>query len=355
MAADADILFYETGRAGVMTLNRPETGNAVTPDLIRDLEIHLLKWARSPKIYGALLEARGEAFCVGRDWQALYELITSGQKETALGHLRDEYQHYWTLQNFIKPHVALINGPMTGSGAGICLYGTHRVAGEAFQFSMPGVALGFFPDAGASYFLPRLPGHVGFYVALCGYVLRAADAYLLGIATHCIPAREFERIEEALASADPIDPFLDSLHRQPGESELAARQPVIDHCFSAASVEEILSRLDAVSDADAGWAQETAASLRRASPVSLKVTLRLLRERPSSLKAALETEFRVASHFYNNPDFIKGLLADLCGNELEHSWSSGSIQNVSSVVTATYFAPLPGAEIDLKSHWTLIE
>lgn len=355
MAADADILFHETGRAGIMTLNRPAKRNALTLDMIRGMESHHLKWARSPKIYGVLLKAHGDTFCAGDDLQTLYDLITSGQKAAALGYLREQYQHCWTLQNFIKPNVALINGLVGGGAEGVYLYGTHRVAGEAFQLSLRGAASGTIPCSGASYFLPRLSGHVGFYLGLTGYVLNAADAHWLGVATHCIPASQFNNIEAALASANPIDPFLDGLHRHPGESELAARQPVIDHCFSAASIEEILSRLAAVSDGDAAWARETAESLRRGSPISLKATLRLLRDRPSSLKLALENEFRVMARFLDSPDFANGLYVALHGNERPDGWNSNSVQQVSGEMVGAYFAALLGAELTLQDHWTLIE
>ncbi len=355
MPGDAEILFHENGRAGIATLNRPQAYNALTLTMIRGLETHHLKWARSPKIYGVLLRANGKAFCAGGDLLELHEQIQKGDKEAALTYLREEYQHCWTLQSFTKPNVALIDGLMMGGGAGICLYGTHRVAGNAFVFSMPETGIGFFPDVGGSYFLPRLKGHVGVYLALTGHSLNAADAYWLGIVTQCIPSDQFGLIEEALAQNEPIDPFLERLHRDPGDSELAAKQPVIDHCFSASSIEEILSRLRGLSDGDADWAKATADILMSRSPLSLKITLRLLRQPKESLKSALQTEFRVASRFLDSADLLEGIRATLIDKDRAPSWKPSLLQAVSSEMVGSYFAPLADGNLELKDHWTLIE
>ncbi len=355
MPSEAEILFHENGRAGIATLNRPQAYNALTLTMIRGLEAHHLKWARSPKIYGVLLRARGEAFCSGGDLRALYEQMQAGEKDAALAYFREEYQHCWTLQSFTKPNVALIDGLMMGGGAGICLYGTHRVAGDGFAFAMPETGIGFFPDVGGSYFLPRMRGQIGVYLALSGHAMNAADAYWLGVVTHCIASERFPQIEEALAQSDPIDPFLDSLHRDPGESELASRQPVIDHCFSASSVEDILSRLGGVSDRDEAWAKDTAKILRRRSPVSLKVTLRLLRESRNSLKCALQSEYRVTARLLDGEDFAEGIRAKLIDKDQTPLWKPASLQAVSGEMVASYFAPLADRELTLKDHWTLVE
>ena len=184
------------------------------------------------------------AFCSGGDLKAIYEAKTSGNIDTILEKYTSEYQHNWTLDRFMKPHVALMDGIVFGGGVGASLYGTHKVAGENYSLAMPEVRIGFFPDVGATFFLPRLPGQIGLYLALTGNAIDRADAYALGLLTHCIDASEFDAICDAMSDAEPIDPVLDSRHVDPGPSELLKMQYQIDRHFSHASVEDILASLD---------------------------------------------------------------------------------------------------------------
>ena len=130
-----------------------------------------------------------------------------------------------------------------GSGVGISLYGTHRVAGERYRFAMPETGIGLFPDDGVSWAFARMPDAIGMYLALTGRSIGRADAYRLGLATHCIPAARFGEIRAGLADADTVDPLLDDRHEDPGPGELEALRPVIARCFSQGTVEGIVDRL----------------------------------------------------------------------------------------------------------------
>ena len=157
---------------------------------------------------------------------------------------RAAYSHVWVLEKFIRPNVPLINGLCLGGGIGISLYGTHCVAGEGYRFGMPQVGIGFLPDIGGTYFLPRMLGRTGLYLALTGRLIGPAEAYRHHLVSHCIPSAHFFVIKDALSDNHPIDRLLDGLHRDPGEGELVAHTPLIDHAFSAPSVQAILERLD---------------------------------------------------------------------------------------------------------------
>lgn len=355
--AAPDILFREEGRAGFMTLNRQHALNALTHEMVRGLEAHHLKWASTPKIYGVILEAApGRAFCGGGDIRAIAEGVKADH-ELLLDFFRDEYQHNWTLSCFTKPNVSLIDGIVMGGGVGISLYGTHRVAGEGLRFAMPETGIGFCPDIGASYFLPRFPGEIGMYMALTGHVIGPADAYYAGVATHCIPQNDFSVIRNAMVEGDPIDQVLDRLHQQPGVSALAELQPVIDKIFSAGSVPEILARLDKQAGHHGEWAQETAAIIRRRSPLSLKVAYRQMREGRmlSSLKEALQMEFRLVTRFLASHDFPEGVRAALIDKDRNPKWRPESLDEVNEAEIAAFFAPLEKKELELIDRWTLIE
>ncbi|NJM35395.1 MAG: enoyl-CoA hydratase/isomerase family protein [Rhodomicrobium sp.] len=198
-----EILVKEEGRAGFLTLNRPKALNALSAGMIATLEKQYLKWASAPRIYGIVLEAApGRAFCGGGDIRALVVGLDT-DFEAAVQFFRDEYQHNWTLERFTKPNVALIDGIVMGGGVGIAAYGTHRVAGENLLFAMPETGIGFFPDIGAGYFLPRFPGEIGLYLGLTGRSIGRADAYYVGFATHCIDAAEFDKDPAGHDEGDP--------------------------------------------------------------------------------------------------------------------------------------------------------
>ncbi|MEJ2118007.1 MAG: enoyl-CoA hydratase/isomerase family protein, partial [Alphaproteobacteria bacterium] len=257
------ILFREEGRAGLITLNRQQALNALTRDMIQNLETHYIKWGSPGRIYGIVLEAApGRAFCAGGDIRESAE-VAKTDPAAAMPFFRDEYQHNWSLECFSKPNVALIDGLVMGGGVGISIFGTHRVAGENYSFAMPEVGIGFFTDVGASYVLARLPGEMGVFLGLTGRSIGRADGCYLGLVTHCVDANEFDTIRAAMIEGDPIDPVLDNLHRDPGESELAHLQPVVDRLFANPTVEEILANLDAEQGEHAAWAQETAAAIRQ--------------------------------------------------------------------------------------------
>lgn len=356
-AVAASVLFREEGRAGFITLNRPNALNALTRDMVKAMEAHYVKWASAPRTYGVVLDAvAGRAFCGGGDIRAVSE-GAKGEPKSVLGFFRDEYQLNWSLECFTKPNVSLIDGICMGGGVGISIFGTHRVAGENIRFAMPETGIGFFPDIGGGYFLSRFPGEMGVYLALTGRSIGRSDAFYLGIATHCIAAEEFGKIRAAMIEGDPIDPVLDALHRDPGEGELAPRQKIVDRIFAGESVEAILSRLDAETGTHADWAREAAVAIRRNAPLSLKVTLRQIREAKAAprLKEALVTDFRLTSRFMATADFHEGVRAALIDKDRTPKWQPQTLAEVSEATVNGYFSPLPeGEELQLVDRWTLV-
>ncbi len=350
------VLVREEGRAGLITLDNPKMLNALTPEMLKMVHAAYIKWASTPRVYGVVLDAvAGRAFCSGGDIRAMAQMIKTNLAG-AEQFFRDEYQHNWALECFTKPNVALINGIVMGGGVGISRYGTHRVAGENFQFAMPETKIGFFTDIGGAYFLPRFPGELGMYLALTGASIGRADAYYMGFATHCIDSSQYDLIRDAMIEGDPVDPVLDGLHQDPGQAELAKIQPVIDRIFSADSVEAILSRLDAESGMHADWAGETAANLRERCPLSLKVTYRALREGRGmeSLKEDLQMEFRLTSRFLRGETLAEGVRAMLIDKDNKPVWRPDALSAVTDEMVDAYFAPLGENELELKDYWKLV-
>jgi enoyl-CoA hydratase len=355
-ANQPDILLSEQGRAGFITLNRPQALNALTHGMIKSLEAFRHQCAKNPRLYGIVMEGPGRAFCAGGDLHAIYN---HGRTEPAKieQFYADEYQHNWTLECFTKPHVALIEGIVMGGGVGTSLYGTHRVAGENIRFAMPETGIGFFTDIGASWFLPRLPSKTGIYLGLTGAVISQADCYYCGLVTHCIPADKFAIVKDAMAEAEPIDAVLDSLHNDPAQpSRLKILQAVIARVFDAPTLEEIFVRLEAEKGEYEDWAAQTLDTLSKRSPLSLKVTLALLQKgaHHKSLKDALVTEFRLTRQFLRQPDLYEGIRAALIEKGSEPQWRPNSLKEVSDEMVQSLFSK-NGEDLQLKDYWQLVE
>ena len=349
MSEALGITFEEHDRAGVVRLDRPERLNALTREMFEALSANYRRWAPAPHIYGVVMEStHPTVFCSGGDLKVLNTLNQQGATDAIREFYRAAYSHVWVLETFIRPNVPLINGLAFGGGIGISLLGTHCVAGEGYRFAMPQVAIGFLPDIGGTYFLPRLFGWMGTYLALTGASIGPADAHRLRLVSHYIPSSNFGMIKEALADNHPIDRLLDGLHRDPGEGELVRHTPAINRIFSAPSVEEILARLDAEEGEGEAWAKETAAELRKKSPTSLKIAFKQMQIGKSlTLAEALKLEFRLASHLISTHDFREGIDARIAGKGRAPQWHPATLDEVDDQEVERLFATPVDAELEL--------
>ena len=335
-----DIRFEKQGAAAIITLDRPKVLNALNDEMRAQFPAHLDAWAPDPELYCMIIQSANQrAFCVGGDVRELY---AKGRAGDALASLEQEYKLNWRLDRFTKPTISLINGMVMGSGVGISRFGTHTVAGENYSFAMPEVAIGFFPDVGASWFLSHLVNDVdcaiGIYLGLTGRSIKRADAYALGLVTHAIDAEHFPAIIAALADADPVDPILDGLHVDPGESGLLAMKSVIAECFSAHSVEEIIGRVERVGGEYAQWRDDTLEAMGSNSPVSLKVALKQLRlGRDMDLRRGLQLEYRLAARFMAGHDFYEGVRANLIEKDFKPAWLPPHLSDVTEAMVEEYF------------------
>jgi len=349
-----DILIGIEGAGVVVTLNRPKALNALTDAMRAELARGLQRWSRDPQVYAMLIASSSErAFCAGGDVREMTAWAQSDMAE-ARRSLADEYALNWALDCFTKPTISLIDGAVMGSGVGITLYGTHRVAGEKYRFAMPETGIGLFPDDGVCHAFARMPDEIGMYLALTGRAIGPADAYRLGLATHCIPAVRFAEIKAAICDADPVDPVLDDRHVEPGPGELDGVRDVIARCFSAASVEGIVERLKAETGANAGWAESVLAELAQRSPLSLKVThAHVRRARGLDLRGTLTCDFRLGCRFLEGGDFREGVRAFLIDRDRAPKWQPARLEDVTPAMVERYFEPLGKDELALPSRGEL--
>jgi enoyl-CoA hydratase len=347
-AAGTDILFERRGKLGLVTLNRPRALNTLTLDMVRALDAQLRVWAADPAIATVAIAGQGaRAFCAGGDIRALYDLGIAGKYDEALQFWREEYPLNTRIKEYPKPYVALLRGIVMGGGVGVSVHGSHRIALGDITFAMPEVGIGFFPDVGATYFLPRLPAGVGLWLALTGKQLGAADAHALGIATHYAPAERFDAIVALLADGVPPDKALTTFRADPGRAGVRELLQPIARLFSGGGVEAVLAALDAETKGGAqrAFARDAADQMRQKSPTSLKIAFAQVRQgRGLDFRAAMRLEFRIASHIVRGHDLYEGIRAVVVEKDNTPRWQPASLAEVSEDEVAHYFAPLAGAE-----------
>ncbi|MGI9354000.1 MAG: enoyl-CoA hydratase/isomerase family protein, partial [Rhizobiaceae bacterium] len=296
MANSDDIWFERRGRAGVITLAKPETLNAVTDAMLTAIVCNLDDWENDPVVERVIIKAvEGRAFSAGGDIRHLYERGVAGEYD--FDFFAREYALNVRIHHFPKPYIALIDGIAMGGGVGVSFHGSHTVAGDSIAFAMPECGIGFFPDVGGSYLLSRLPGHFGLYLGLTGSRIKQTDCVATGLASHACRSKDFGALENELCSGADLNEVL-SFHSvrlgvPPYETEL----PWIDDVFSAGSVEDILEQLEAVAkqnEPQASWAAKTLETLSQKSPTSLKVAFEQIKRGANlSMADCMRMEYRI--------------------------------------------------------------
>jgi enoyl-CoA hydratase len=349
-----DILFDRRGRLGVATLNRPEALNALTLDMARRMSAQLADWAADPSVDAVLVKgAGGRAFCAGGDIRRMYDVRGSGDPYP-FDFFRTEYVMNARVFHFPKPYVALMDGIVMGGGVGLSVHGSHRVASERLMLAMPETGIGLFPDVGASYALPRLPGEAGMFMALTGARLGAADAVALGIAGAYVPSGRLEALEAALAEADlgaggaAVQAVLAKHAETPGPAPLAPYRQAIDACFAAGSVEAILDRLVARGD---DWARQQLGIVATKSPTSLKVTFEAMRRGARlDFDSCMAMEYRIANGCVHGHDFYEGIRAAVVDKDRRPAWRPATLAEVGAAEVAYYFDNAPfGGDLDVAA------
>ena len=340
------------GAAVVMTLNRPATLNALSIGMRAEMSASLARLGSDPMVYAVVLQsAVANAFSVGGDIKEMTNLAARDLAGARKG-LADELALCWVFECLSKPTISLIDGRVMGTGAGISIYNTHRVAGDNYQFAMPETLIGYFPDCGLSHAFARMPHGLGFYLGLTGRAIGPADALALKLVTHCIPAARFPEIVAHLVEADPVDPVLDSRHVAPGPSPLMAQAATIARFFEASSLIEIVQRLrSATTGENHAFAAATLAELEQRSPIALATTDRMIRRSARlDIRDALIEDYRLAHRFVELPDFREGVRAHLIEKDRRPQWSPTRIDDVTPAMVDALFVSLGADELALPTR-----
>jgi enoyl-CoA hydratase/carnithine racemase len=343
-----DVLREIRNHVAFVTLNRPEALNALSLAMILQLRTLFSEFSADPEVFAVLIRGAGEkAFCAGGDIRSLYKSFkNSGSLHNEF--FAAEYPLDYLLYSYPKPYAALLDGITLGGGMGISQGSALRIVGERTQMAMPEVAIGFFPDVGGSYFLSRLAGMLGRYLALTGLKIGAADALYSRLADVYLPpeaiastADDLSRLHWSSDHFADLQRFLRARAAAPKSSPtLLALREAIDLHFSKTSVVAILSSLESETrSAYAAWASETAKVIRSRSPTLLGVTLRQLQRGASmSLADCFRMELGMAAHSFEQGDFLEGVRAVLIDKDNKPRWRPSRIEEVTDSMIEAWFS-----------------
>jgi len=339
-----EVLFAVEGGLGRIRLNRPGALHALTRGMCLSMIERLVAWRDDDAIRAVAIDhAEGRGFCAGGDVRMAAE-SGAGDGEAARAFFRTEYQLNYLLHGYMKPTIAIMDGVTMGGGVSLALPCRYRVATERTLFAMPETAIGLFPDVGGGWYLSRLPGRMGQYLALTGARLNGADCISLGLANHYVPRDRLEALMVALAN-EPRDAerILNEATATPPVAEIDARRDAIDRLFAGDTLEDIFTAL--TSD-PSDWAAKELAGLRTKSPQACKVALRLLFDSLPLVDFAdeMRMEYGVAAHVCQRHDFIEGVRARLVDKDDAPRWSPATAEGVTEHMIDTIFAPLPDGE-----------
>lgn len=337
-----EVLTFVEGRIGRIRLNRPGAIHALDTAMCATMLEALASWRGDSAIEAVLIDhAAGRGFCAGGD---IRMIAGSGASDGALARefFRTEYQLNHALFTYAKPIVAFMDGITMGGGVGISMPAKFRVATENTKFAMPETGIGLFPDVGGGWYLSRLPGRMGEFIALTGARLNGADCLKLRMATHYMTSAKLEGAKQWLIErpVSEIETILEGMADVPDDDTILGHSADIDRLFAADTLEEIIAALAA----DSGlWAKEQLAILATKSPQAMKVSLHLIRQgrHMPSFEDEMRQEFAVASRVVQRPDFAEGVRAVIIDKDNAPHWQPATPEGVTDHVIDQIFAPLP--------------
>ena len=336
-----EVLATREGATGRLRLNRPRALHSLDLSMVRQMTTALQAWIADPDLRLVIIDhAEGRGFCAGGDVVTIARAV-EGDEAQARAFFFEEYRLNHLMYTFPKPGVAFMDGVTMGGGVGISQPARYRVATENTLYAMPETGIGLFPDVGGGWYLSRLPGAIGEYLALTGARIDGAECLALGLATHYVPSSRLAALKTALA-ADPraIDAALDAAAVAPPAAAILERRDEIDRLFAHRRFEDVLAALE---EEGPGWAEGTLKTLRRKSPQSCKVSLKLVLDGRGRTDFAdeMRAEYGIAVHVCQRPDFREGVRALLVDRDNRPIWSPATPDGVTDHMIDTIFAPLP--------------
>jgi enoyl-CoA hydratase/carnithine racemase len=350
-------------RIGVATLNVEKTLNAISLEMVDLLDQQLRAWAADPQLVMVVLQAAGEkAFCAGGDLQGLYRTMLDQHAADKQEDIRSntyacdfferEYRLDYLIHTFPKPILAWGHGIVMGGGIGLMAGASHRVVTEKSRLAMPEITIGLYPDVGGTWFLNRMPGQAGLFLALSGASIGAADAIFARLADYQVSHAQKQAVLAALLN-QPWDGRQDDVllsrvlldaQGQGAAAFEAAPVPLQQHfalinrLCSAPTLAEVVDNIVTLETEDQ-WLQRGIATLVAGSPGSAWLSHALQkRARHMSLAEVFRLEYVVSLHCAARTDFAEGIRALIIDKDRQPKWQPATLAAVADDWGQGFFA-----------------
>ena len=336
-----DVLTDIVGSAGFLALNRPKAINALNLAMIHDMTAALLAWRDDSAVRAIVIDhSEGRGFCAGGDIAFLRNSALTDDGASGRRFFHDEYRLNHLIFTYPKPVAAFMDGITMGGGVGISQPARFRVATPATRLAMPETGIGLFPDVGGGWYLSRLPGRIGQFLALTGARLDGAECLWAGLATHYLPSEILAEAKARIGAGHEPGGVLSALSVTPPPARIAENAGRIAKHFASDRYEDILASLEADTSE---WAAKELATLRTKSPQTCKVALRQLAQSAqlSDFAANMAMEYRIASRVLTLPDFAEGVRAVIVDKDGAPRWNPATPEGVTDAMLVAIFAPLP--------------
>lgn len=314
------VIATKVGIRGSIVLNRPSALNAINLKMVREISRALVKFAEDDDVeFVTISSSSPRAFCAGGDLRAIREAAISGDYRSIESFFTEEYLLNQYIARYPKPYVALMQGICMGGGLGLSIHGRHRIVGSGSSLAMPEAGIGFFTDIGASFFLNRLAGGWGMFLALTGARLDGVSATYVGLATKCVSDEHLgEMRKETEAANSRIQAALQTHSSSEGASARRSSRFINDFFFNANSLSEICQRL---SESETDWSREVLSMITAGCPTSVHTNFALLQyTRGLSLMECHSLELQLAIRFVDLHDFREGTRALLVDKDRNPQW-----------------------------------
>ena len=355
MSGQSEVITNKDGGVGRIVLNRPSALHALNLPMCQAILTALTDWAADDSLHLVLVthSEGSRGFCAGGDIRMLAE-SGAGDAVKARDFFATEYRMNAAIKAFPKPYIAIMDGVTMGGGVGLSVHGSHRVATERTLFAMPETGIGLFPDVGGGWFLPRLRGELGTWLAMTGERLKGVDVAAARVATHFLPSElvpnligQIESADFSNGAAEMLGEILKSATHAIQSGSFEPQMETINHCFAGDSAETIV---DALMSEDSDWARKQAETIMSKSPETVKVALRQIREgaQLNSFEENMQMEYRIGWRKVCSPDFIEGVRAVIIEKDNSPKWLPATLKEVSEADVAKYFEPLGENELTFE-------
>ncbi|WP_187993691.1 enoyl-CoA hydratase/isomerase family protein [Vibrio harveyi] len=344
-------------RIGIATLDNTASLNALTYDMLAELNDQLVEWQDDPDLVCVILNGAGEkAFCAGGDVRTMYHVMHEKSKEETAefcsNYFSLEYECDYLIHTYQKPIIGWGEGIVMGGGMGLFMGTSHRVVTPKSRLAMPEINIGLYPDVGGTWFLSQIDPEIGLFLGLTGAMVNSSDAVTIGLAEWLLLEEQYPALLEELkqvdwGSADAkslVSALLQLMEDQVIDSkpttQICAYLDQIKEACKGYDLNQISQRIQAM-EGETQWLENAQKSFVAGSPITAHICFRQVKEyHRLSLADCFRLELTLSVRSALLGEFEEGVRSRLVDKDGNPKWMFNSVSEVDESVIDTLFTSL---------------